>query len=260
MKDKKTMPNNKRSWPLTVYIVLRLLVIGIMVIQFFNQNYTDVFLCLLTLILFQIPTFIDRKFRIEFPDTLQIVVLLFIFSAEILGELREFYLQYPIWDTLLHTTNGFLMAAIGFSFIDVFNRSEKISTKLTPISLTLIAFCFSMTIGVLWEFFEFAMDYFFKMDMQKDWMIHEITSVTFHPEGRNTPVTLPIESVVVNGKAWEGYLDIGLFDTMKDLIVNFIGAIVFCLFGFAYIKNRGKDSLAKKFIPIVRSQKKNAQN
>ena len=69
MKDKKTMPNNKRSWPLTVYIVLRLLVIGIMVIQFFNQNYTDVFLCLLTLILFQIPTFIDRKFKLSFRHT-----------------------------------------------------------------------------------------------------------------------------------------------------------------------------------------------
>lgn len=259
MKNEKKLSNQKRSWALTVYIVLRLLVTGIMVIQFFNQNYTDVFLCLLTLILFQIPTFIDRKFRIEFPDTLQIVVLLFIFSAEILGELKEFYLQYPIWDTLLHTTNGFLMTAIGFSFIDVFNRSEKISTKLTPISLTLIAFCFSMTIGVLWEFFEFAMDCFFKTDMQKDWIIHEITSVTFHPDGRNTPVTLPIESVVVNGEPWKGYLDIGLIDTMKDLIVNFIGAFVFCLFGFAYIKNRENSSFAKRFIPVVRSLKKKSQ-
>lgn len=256
MKTENNKETPKRSTALMLFILLRVLVVSIMVVQFFNHNYADVFLCILTLALFQIPSFIDRKFKVDLPDTLQIVILLFIFSAEILGELREFYLQYPIWDSLLHTVNGFLMAAIGFSLVDVLNRSQKVSTKLTPISLTLIAFCFAMTIGVLWEFFEFGMDHFFKTDMQKDWVIHEITSVNFHPEGRNIPITLPIESVVINGEVWDGYLDIGLIDTMKDLIVNFIGAVIFCLFGFAYIKNRDEGSFARRFIPVARFKEK----
>jgi len=247
--------SQKRRFTIFIYIALHLLVILTMVFQFLNQNYNDVFLCLLTLVLFQIPSFIDRRFKIYIPDTLLIIILLFIFAAEILGEIKSFYIQYPGWDTVLHTINGFLMAAIGFALIDIFNRSEKISTKLSPSALAFFAFCFSMTIGVLWEFFEFGMDYFFNLDMQKDTFIYEIKSVALNPEAKNIPVIVPIESVVINGEQWEGYLDIGLIDTMKDLIVNFIGAFLFSFFGYVHIKNRDKHKFVKKFIPIVRMSK-----
>ena len=93
-----------------VYIVLRALVILVMIRQIMNQNYENVFLCILTLLLLFIPSFIQVNFKIELPTTLEIIVLLFIFSAEILGEISEFYIFIPFWDTILHTLNGFLAA------------------------------------------------------------------------------------------------------------------------------------------------------
>ena len=116
-----------------VYFVLRLAVILIMIPEIFNRNYNNVFLCILTLVLFMIPSFIEKKIKIEVPDLLQIIILLFIFAAEILGELREYYLTFPYWDAMLHTVNGFLCAAIGFALIDILNANEKISFNVSPI-------------------------------------------------------------------------------------------------------------------------------
>jgi hypothetical protein len=256
MNDSNALKTKQNPWAWGLFLLLHLYVLMSMVVQFFNGNYMDVFLCILTLLLFQIPTFVNRQFKIIIPDPLQIVILLFIFSANILGELREFYIHYPIWDTLLHTVNGFLMAAIGLSMIDALNRSERISSQLTPLSLVTVAFCFSMTIGVLWEFFEFGMDWFFGTDMQKDYWIEQITSVSLHPEKRNIPVTVKIEEVMINGELWEGYLDIGLIDTMKDLIMNFVGALIYSVFGYGYLKSRDDRSFAKKFIPVVIQRKR----
>lgn len=235
-----------------VYFVLRLLVIIVMILQIFNRNYENVFLCVLTLLLLVVPSFVQITMKVELPTTLEIIILVFIFAAEILGEIREFYLVFPFWDTVLHTLNGFLAAAIGFSMVDLLNRSEKMVFKLSPLFTAIGAFCFSMTIGVIWEFFEFGMDRIFGYDMQKDTVIHTIRSVMLDPEGRNIPTEINnITSVVINGKdlGLGGYLDIGLMDTMKDLMVNFVGALIFSIIGYFYVKNRGKGSVAGRFIP-----------
>lgn len=235
-----------------VYFVLRFLVIAVLILQILNQNYENVFLCALTLLLLVIPSFVQVTFKIELPTTLEIIILIFIFAAEILGEISEFYLVFPFWDTVLHTLNGFLAAAIGFSLVDLLNRSERTSFTLSPVFTAIVAFCFSMTIGVVWEFFEFGMDQIMGYDMQKDTVIHAIRSVTLDPEGRNVPAVISqITSTAVNGKdlGIDGYLDIGLIDTMNDLIVNFIGATVFSVIGFFYVKNRGKGNVARRFIP-----------
>lgn len=242
-----------------VYIVLRALVILMMILQIFNGNYENVFLCILTLFLLIIPSFIQVEFKIELPTTLEIIILMFIFSAEILGEIQSFYLRIPIWDTLLHTMNGFLAAAIGFSLVDLLNNDKRLQFKMSPVFMALIAFCFSMTIGVLWEFFEFAMDHFFGMDMQKDTVLNSITSVVLDPTMSNHPVTIDgIKDVIINGQSLGvgGYLDIGLIDTMEDLFVNFIGAAVFSIFGYFYVKKRGKGSFVKRFIPKSKDKKK----
>ena len=155
---------------------------------------------------------------------------------------------------MLHTTTGFLCAATGFALIDILNRNSRIKFELSPIYVALAAFCFSMTVGVLWEFFEFGMDRLFHMDMQKDTVVQSITSVMLDPTNRNIPVTIDgIHSVAVNGQdlGFDGYLDIGLYDTMADLFVNFIGAVVFSTIGYFYIKQRGKGRLAKAFIPTI---------
>ena len=150
----------------TLYFILRAMVLVVMVAQFLNGNFENFFLCILTLILFLVPTFLERKIHIDLPDTLEVIILLFIFAAEILGEIQAYYITFPYWDTMLHTLNGFLCAAIGFALVDILNRSERFSIELSPLFLALVAFCFSMTIGVLWEFFECTMDQFFLLDRQ----------------------------------------------------------------------------------------------
>ncbi|MCF2679802.1 hypothetical protein JQM69_03655 [Faecalicatena contorta] len=240
-----------------VYVVLRALVILMMILQIFNRNYENVFLCILTLLLLLMPSFIQLNLKIELPTPLEITILLFIFAAEILGEIQAYYIRFPFWDTVLHTINGFLMAAIGFALVDILNRSEKFSFQLSPVFLAIVAFCFSMTIGVLWEFFECGMDQFFGLDMQKDTIVNSISSVMLDPTNSNVPVTIEnIDDVVVNGKSLGlgGYLDIGLLDTMKDLFVNFIGAVVFSVIGFFYVKNRGKGKFANGLIPRLKTK------
>ena len=129
--------------------------------------------------------------------------------------------------------------------------------QLSPIFLAITAFCFSMTIGVIWEFFEFSMDMFLGYDMQKDTVIHIINSVSLIPDNLNSVTRIAgIKSVIVNGKdlGLKGYLDIGLIDTMQDLFVNFIGAFVFSIIGYWYVKRRGKGVIAKQFIPEVTTE------
>ena len=238
----------------TVYLVLRLIVLATLVSSVIRGEYESAFICLLVLVLFMLPFFIQQNFGIELPSTLEIIILLFIFAAEILGELECYFITFPYWDSMLHTTTGFLCAATGFALIDILNRNSRIKFQLSPIYVALAAFCFSMTVGVLWEFFEFGMDRLFHMDMQKDTVVSSITSVMLDPTNKNIPVTIDgITSVTVNGQelGFGGYLDIGLYDTMADLFVNFIGAVVFSTIGYFYIKHRGKGKLAKAFIPTI---------
>jgi hypothetical protein len=233
------------------YVILRFLVIAVLALQILNRNYENAFLCILTLVLFAIPSIIERRLHIDIPDTLEIIILLFIFAAEVLGEMNSFYIKFRFWDTMLHTINGFLAAAIGFSLVDLLNRTESLKFKLSPFFLAVVAFCFSMTIGIVWEFFEFAMDRFIGLDMQKDTVVNTINTVMLDATRSNKVVSLKgITDVTVNGMelGLGGYLDIGLLDTMKDLIVNFIGAMVFSIIGYFFVKNRGK-GFASQFIP-----------
>lgn len=242
----------------TMYLVLRLIVLATLVSSVIRGEYESAFICLLVLVLFMLPFFIQQNFGIELPSTLEIIILLFIFAAEILGELECYFITFPYWDSMLHTTTGFLCAATGFALIDILNRNSRIKFELSPIYVALAAFCFSMTVGVLWEFFEFGMDRLFHMDMQKDTVVSSITSVMLDPTNKNIPVTIDgITSVTVNGQelGFGGYLDIGLYDTMEDLFVNFIGAVVFSTIGYFYIKHRGKGKLAKAFIPTITEEK-----
>jgi len=232
-----------------IYLILRLSVIVVMIAQARNGDYANVFMCFLTLFLFTIPTFVERRIKIDIPNTLEVIILLFIFAAEILGEIHEYYVNYSAWDTMLHTVNGFLCAAIGFALIDILNRHKKFSITMSPLFVALVAFCFSMTVGVVWEFYEYGSDTLLRTDMQKDRIVSTISSVSLHPDGRNIPIVLNgitetviyhIEDGVLTETTVAGFLDTGIIDTMGDLIVNFIGATVFSVIGFFYIKHRGQ--------------------
>ena len=246
-----------------VYLVLRFLVIICMVEQSLKGNWHGVALCFLTLILFTLPTIASKTFKVKLPTTLEIIVYLFIFAAEILGEIQNFYGIFKHWDTMLHTLNGFLSAAVGFSLIDILNRTERFHIKMTPVFVALVAFCFSMTIGVAWEFFEFAADRYLGLDMQKDRIVEQISSTKLNPEDKNEPVIInninkteiysdnSQKITTVEG----GYLDIGINDTMKDLVVNFIGAVIFSILGFLYIKDRDEYQFIERFLPVLKKFK-----
>ena len=258
-KKTKQVMGLKAKETIVVYFALRFLVIVCMVGQAVHSNWNNVFLCGLTLILFTVPTLITNKLNIELPSFLEITVYLFIFAAEILGEIQNFYGVFKHWDTMLHTLNGFLCAAVGFSLIDIINRGERFNIKLSPLFLSLVAFCFSMTVGVLWEFYEYASDRYFLLDMQKDRIVQVISSVELNEENKNVPVVLKDitktdiyynndkDKITIEG----GYLELGINDTMKDLFVNFIGAVIFSIIGFFYVKKRGKGRFAKHFIPVL---------
>lgn len=257
MKKIKEAYKESRKGVLIVYLLLRFLVILVMVRQIFLHNYWNAFLCILVLIQFLIPYFITKKLKIELPSIFEIIILLFIFSSEVLGEIQNFYGVFKHFDTVLHTLNGFLCAAVGFSLIDLCNNnSEKFN--LSPLYLTIVAFCFSMTIGVLWEFLEYSIDKVMLSDMQKDKLVTKISSVWLNPDGKNKAIVVDnINKTIIYSDSGEtiiegGYLDLGLNDTMKDLIVNFVGAVVFSIFGYLYVINRDKYKIAEKFMPKKR--------
>lgn len=248
---------------LTIRGVLSFFIVLTFVRAAFMHRYENMFVCVLSLVLFSVPMLIERSLDIDIPPLMEAIIYCFIFAAEILGEINSFYTIIPGWDTMLHTINGFLVAAVGFALVDLFNRSERFSFKLSPLFLAIVAFCFSMTVGVLWEFFEFGADQMLGTDMQKDFIVQTVNSVSLNPDGLNSVVHVPIESLVVNGEDWMqfpgGYLDIGLIDTMKDLQVNFIGAVAFSIIGYFYVKTRGKGKLAASLIPIVLDQQGNEE-
>lgn len=240
-----------------VYVTLRLIVLACLVLSAADGNWENVFVCILVLVLFLVPSFLSEKLEIEFPSTLQIIILLFIFAAEILGELGNYYIQFRHWDTLLHSTWGFLCAAIGFSLVDILNRDSRVKLQLSPLYLAIAAFCFSMTIGVFWEFFEFFADTALGLDMQKDTVIHAFRSVMLDETMSNIPVAVEgITDVAVNGVSLGlgGYLDIGLYDTMEDLFINFVGALLFSLVGYIDARREGKSRLTAALVPRLREK------
>ena len=233
-----------------LYTVLRVLVIVALVRAIMNGNYNGAFICLLSLGLFLVPSLLEQGFKIHIPPLLEGTIYLFIFSAEILGELNHFYAAIPQWDTILHTLNGFLVAAVGFSLIDLLNRNSR-HFQLSPFYLVMVAFCFSMTIGVLWEFVEFGFDTFLGMDMQKDTFVTSISSVALDPANAGNRIQIhDIVTTVITTAAGDtttinGYLDIGLIDTMKDLLVNFAGALVFSVIGYRHLKRNESGNWAE---------------
>ena len=238
---------NRRRFIL--YSILRILVIVMMVRCFFLGEYENVALCVLSLVLFLVPALAEEGLNIRIPVLFESIIYIFIYAAWILGEIQNYYVLIPGWDTMLHTMNGFLCAAVGFSLVDLLNHKSK-DVHLSPMYITIVAFCFSMTVGVMWEFIEYFCDSFFYLDMQKDTIIRNIGTVKltgelqFIPNIEKTVMYLADgRTVTVNG----GYLDVGINDTMKDLFVNLIGAIAFSIIGYNYIAKRPDTSIAPAF-------------
>lgn len=235
-----------------VYIIIRTVLIALIVWGSINSKWENVMTCALSFMLLMIPSFIENKMKIDLPSVMEVIMISFVFAANVLGELGAFYEKLPFWDTMLHTLNGFICAGVGFGLIDILNRNEKIKMNLSPLFVCLFSFCFSMTVGTVWEFFEFGMDMLFGKDMQKDTIVNGFNSYLLSGSENKMISIQGITDTAVNGKSLgiNGYLDIGLIDTMKDMIVNFIGAVVFNIAGFFYLKGRGRHTkFVENFIP-----------
>ena len=235
-----------------LFLILHTMVILTAIRCLMTQNYESFATCILVLLLFLVPALIEVRMKLTIPPLFQAIIFAFIFAAEILGEVDNYYTRIPGWDTILHTLNGFLFAAVGFSTIYLLNRGSR-DFKLSPFYLTMVAFCFSMTIGVIWEFFECAMDLFLNKDMQKDFLVQTINTVSLNDAGELEHIndvtqtvvhTASGETITIDG----GYLDIGILDTMKDLLVNLIGAVVFSAFGYAALKTSKSNKVVDKLL------------
>lgn len=226
------------------YVVLRFIVILILIRCILRGDIESAFVCVLVLVIYLLPQFVENKLNIDIPTALEVIIFVFVFAAEILGELQSYFIKYSNWDTILHTSSGFLCAAVGFSLVDLLNRSDNVKVQLSPGYLAITAFCFSMTIGILWEFIELSADKLFLLDMQKDTIVNQISSVSLDPTNSNIPITVKdIQDVILVTGSGEvplglgGFLDIGLYDTMEDLFVNFIGAVVLSVVAFFECKS-----------------------
>lgn len=264
-KIKDTYKRSTRS-ALIVFVVIRTIILICMVTEIvFHQNYQNAFLCIVSLFLISIPILLESTTSIRLPSAIEITIVLFAFAAEILGEIGNFYGHIPCWDTILHTVNGFFAAAVGFGFVDILNKNAKRS-HMAPLFVAIVSFCFSMTIGVLWEFCEYGADRYFHTDTQKDTIVQEIYSVALNPEGKNKEIPVKgIDHTVIYDKDGNelaviegGYLDVGINDTMKDLFVNLIGAVVFSVLGYLYLVKRDKYAFVEKLIIYDEDDEKKA--
>ncbi len=240
-----------------VFIIARTLILLVLIRSIMIGQWESCMISLLALTLLLIPPFVETNFKIDLPTALEILVYIFVFCAEILGEIECYYVKYSIWDDMLHTVNGFMFAAFGFCLVDILNSNKRFRFELSAGFLAVVAFCFSMTIGVFWEFAEYTVDHTIRFDMQKDTLITEFQSVHLDETNSNIAIKVnDIEKTVVYTESGEqvviegGYLDIGLMDTTLDLFVNFIGATVFSVIGYFYVKHRGKGKIAASFIPV----------
>lgn len=243
----------------TVYVLIRAIAIFMLINQLILQRWGNALILVLTLVLLAVPLLVERLFNIEFPNLLELIIILFIFSSTILGELSDFYGYFKVWDTALHTLNGFLAGGVGFSLVYLLNRNAE-GMNLTPLFLAIVTFCFSMTVGVMWEFFEYSADHSLNLDMQKDRIVQHINSVSIGLESNVVYHIDNIQRTVIERKdnsgnsidtvINDGYLDIGLIDTMKDLFVNLLGAIVFSVLGYLYAQqDQRKYKFVRNFIP-----------
>ncbi len=155
-----------------------------------------------------LPLVFRRRFDVYIPPEFEVLAVLFVYASLFLGEVHGYYARYWWWDVVLHTGSGFLLGILGFLLVYVLNERPDIDLHMRPRFVALFAFMFSVGMGALWEIFEFAMDQLFGMNMQKS----------------------------------------GLVDTMWDLIVDTVGALVIALLGWSYLRTAGSDSFLERWI------------
>lgn len=197
-----------------VTMVLQLILLLEALFALWEQRWTTFVITSLIIGVTLLPLFISRRFRVYIPPQFQLMAIGFVFASLFLGEVRDYYQKFWWWDILLHTTSGFLLGILGFLLVHVLNESERLDMHIKPGFVAFFAFMFALGVGALWEIFEFTMDTLFGMNMQKP-MLDDPS---------------------------------GLTDTMIDLIVDALGALVISVMGWRYLKAGKKESFLERWI------------
>jgi uncharacterized membrane protein YjdF len=166
--------------------------------------------CAFGSIIIFLPSKVEKRFRVDIPDVMEIIYFIFLFCAIYLGEVRNFYYRIPYWDVILHCFSAGMLGALGFVLVQFFNDTEKIKIQLSPLFVALFAFCFALACGAVWEIYEFAADGLLGTNMQK---------------------FITADGTVLIGRE-------AVTDTMEDLIVDTLGAMVVTAFGYVNLRNQ----------------------
>lgn len=188
--------------------------------------------CLITFVLVLIPDLVERLFHCRIQTEVYLLCILYVLCS-MAGDAYQMYDRIPIWDKLLHTTGGLVFAMFGTYLPSLLNKGHKTSIFMCAV----FAVCFSVAVSALWEFYEFGADQLLGLDMQRDTFITAIDSRLLSGDLNTVGSISGIESVTVNGIALEGYIDIGLIDTMMDMLVETLGALIYAAF---YLITRGE--------------------
>ena len=234
-------------------ILLHGITLALLVRSLVAGQWGHVGLCVLCIALYALPALLGLVFRASIPPLLYGIAACFAAAANLGGEVSGFYLQFPFWDAALHFIWGVLAAVIGYSMPDLLSRKEGISRAMPKAVAVLLSVSFSMLIAVLWEFIEYAVDFWFHTDMQKDCWVNSIYSVFLQPEELNQAQQVDISSIIVNGNPWPAYLDIGLRDTMSDLLWTFIGAIPGAALVLTDYRHSGRSRILRSLLPRPKS-------
>lgn len=206
------MPNQIKLFPykdpvesvkLCISYAVRISLLIAIFFAILHAQWLNTFVIALALILTFLPALIEKNYRVSLPAEFEIIMIVFIYASIYLGEIKDYYFRFSWWDSLLHSFAGILLGIFGFILLYTLNTEERIQLSLKPKFIAFFAFTFAVGVGVLWEIFEFAMDQLFGTNMQKS----------------------------------------GINDTMADLILDTLGAMVSCLIGYFYIK--------KKRVPLL---------
>ncbi len=195
------------------FILQAILVVEAMIAIWEHQWLTAV-ITIGIIVLTLVPFFLEKFLRVFIHPEFVLLAIAFVFASLFLGEIRGYYTRFWWWDILLHSGSGFLLGIVGFLLVHVLNETEDIGVHMKPGFVAIFAFMFAVGIGTLWEIFEFSMDSLFGMDMQK--------------EMRGDPS--------------------GLTDTMWDLIVDILGALVISILGYGYVKTAKNESFLERWI------------
>ena len=222
MEEEKLYKRSKSN--MIISNLVRIALIIMFIRAFVTGDHSQDFLIVLTFAMTYYPSILEKHFGVYLPNGLQIIITLFIFASQVLGEMSGFYTTVPWWDLMLHTISGTVLGMIGFLFVYLLNEKGDANVNLSTAFVIIFAFCFALTIGVFWEFFEYGADRLLGYNMQR--------------------FRLPGEDVLV--------------DTMNDLIVDAVGAGVACIFGWLYIKTQN-DTLFNNFFDkwFIPQSKKN---